>query len=69
MRFYRVEMIDEVEGSQGYQYFTNHEEARTFAKQNQPADQRRPILAIDVTPTRAGILRALNNYGGHPDNG
>jgi len=27
------------------------------------------IEAIQVTPSKAGIIAALNLYGGHPDNG
>lgn len=60
MRFYRVHSYDEKNGSFGFLWYTNRREAE------KPGE---PIEAVNIVPTKAGILRALQVYASHPDNG
>lgn len=70
MRFYRVHA--EVEGgiSGGFGWHTAkskaEREARKLAKAGGPPCE---VEVVEVTPTKAGILRALRRYAAHPDNG
>ena len=67
MKFYRVHFVNHAEmGSQGYEFFTSKRAAEKKAREYGPTAE---VEEIQVTPTRAGILDALNRYGSHPDNG
>lgn len=85
MRFYRVHVYDDADGSRGYQWFTRKREAEQVVRaESMPV--KRPDLddgtpdatpdqtplqvePIDIEPTRAGILKALRIYASHPNNG
>lgn len=71
MRFYRVHYTTDCGSSAGYDWFTcrrkAEQEARAWRRDN--PDETTAIRAVEVSPTRAGILRALNLYGSHCDNG
>jgi len=74
MRFYSVHFQNE-EGNRGAEYFANKRDARKAASEwraRAPADtpdHGAVVMEIDVVPTKAGILAALNKYAGHPNNG
>ncbi len=71
MRFYQVHMTHEAGTSIGFEYYTTRPAADKAAAEylfDYP-EESAEVTAIDVEPTKAGILRALNQYAGHPDNG
>lgn len=79
MRFYRVELYSTANtGSLGMEWYTRkrkaQQAARRFlaerrAKGETPPFASAKIEVVDVEPTKAGILRALEDYASHPDNG
>ena len=82
MRFYKVSIVDDGEGHQGAEWFRTKREAERCARENtyyiardphkiqdMTVDQTAEIEVVDVTPTKAGILRALRDHASHPDNG
>jgi hypothetical protein len=68
MRLYR-NAYTEKDGNehQGYEFFVSKESARQAAKANDECDTDTTV--IEVLGTKAGIVDALNRFGGHPDNG
>lgn len=73
MRFYRVHFKAFDVGSAGFEFFTNEAAARKALRRD-ARDARMEhdpssLEVIDVEPTKAGILRALQRYASHPDNG
>jgi hypothetical protein len=71
MIFYRLHVHDNYDESRGYLFFTTRKEAesshRTHKKLFPEGEQE--LDEITVTPTKAGILAALNKYADHPNNG
>lgn len=76
-KFYRVHYKGEPGTSSGFEWYTSLEtakrRARDFKRQHEGiADTNEATTTIEVikiTPTKAGILAALNSYAAHPDNG
>jgi len=71
MRFYKLHLKSHTNGSVGYEFFANREAAdKRWREWGKEADHYfADIDTIDVTPTKAGILSALNDFAGHPNNG
>lgn len=74
MRFYRVHFRFDGGSSDGYQFFTSKRESersRSEAIRNAGCVEDEPdeVEEIEVTPTKAGILEALNRLASHADNG
>ena len=73
MRFYQVEFIGRAEGglSVGFEFFTSKRDAqRKVSNPGVLIDLiPGPIIPIDVEPTKAGFLHALNRLAGHANNG
>jgi hypothetical protein len=73
MRFYRVHFYDGADGSAGFKFFTVQadaaREANAFKQDAIDAHANVEVEAIEIEPTKAGILAALNTYASHPDNG
>lgn len=58
----------------GYHYAASKKEAERLMRQNTndqcgPDDIGEPIRVINIEISKRGTLSALNQYGGHPDNG
>lgn len=72
MKFYRLHLYDGADGSGGFKFFTEkivaEREARAFGDATD-AHANVEVEAIEIEPTKAGILEALNTYASHPDNG
>jgi hypothetical protein len=71
MRFYQVHIHVDHGSSGGFEYFTTEDKAKQCVrehKQNNPNEDY-PINIIEIKPTLAGIVSALNVYASHPDNG
>ena len=82
MRFYAVSLMRSMSGSHSYQYFSNKADATKCKREwegstdavSLPEDSRFALIdAIDIKPTKAGILDALNRIEGNkpkrvPDN-
>jgi hypothetical protein len=74
MKFYRVAYHNEQDPAEsaGFAWFTNRRDALAAAKSQQAdgpdAKSAEPEM-IEVAPTKTGILKALNDYASHPDNG
>ena len=68
MKFYRVRHYVEDGSSGGHTWTTSKDEAqravREHAKLN-PGGEASEIEPVDITPTKAGILAALNHYAAH----
>jgi hypothetical protein len=79
MKFFRVHLYEGNEGSAGYVFETTLPAARRRVAEfkrsvkERPADRRGAVDCdidpIEVEPNKTGILKALNRYAGHPDNG
>lgn len=82
MRFYKVSIVDEGDGNKGAEWFRTKREAERCARKKTYYSPRDPsclydmtvnqtaeVEAVDITPTKAGILTALRRYASHPDNG
>ena len=73
MKFYRVHTTTDSGLSAGYEFFTSKAEAGKAVKEwTRGIALETDIAEIDVVeiePTKAGILRALNLYAVHADNG
>lgn len=73
MKLARLHKQTVLEGSDGYAFYGSQreaEKARTAHKRdNKLKDPCSEIDTIEVEPTREGIIKALNRYAGHPDNG
>ena len=77
MRFYRLARVNGQDGCTGYEFFTNKRDAETAAREWMASREEEEygemieakITEVKVTPTRAGILNALNSLASHADNG
>lgn len=73
MKFYRNHYGSAQDSgeSTGFEFFTSRAAALSHAKDKTPHIDDRSNIAelIVVTPTKSGILAALNTYADHPDNG
>lgn len=74
MRFYRLHDYSPQDGSAGYEFFTSKAEAERKARELFDPERHGDksaieIEAVDVVPTKAGILAVLNAYASHPNNG
>jgi hypothetical protein len=74
MRFYRVHYTYDAGVSGGFTYFTSKREAEKHKRELNKAalvenGDGGEIEVIEIEPTRGGILRALNLYAAHADNG
>ena len=73
MKFYRVHTCVECSTSSGYEFFTNKADAERAVREWTTGEALRTDTAeidvIEITPTKAGILHALNTYAAHADNG
>jgi len=81
MKFYRVRLHCHNEGSAGYAWTTNRAEADVQAREFRQAHTIKSqdddfhnasmteVEVIEIKPTKAGILEALNLYASHNDNG
>ena len=73
-KLYRVALACEggLPKSDGYVWTTSRREADRIASQyeaDHPDEMPCTVEAIEVIPTKRGILAALNKYATHPDNG
>jgi hypothetical protein len=72
---YKISLHDAVEGSLGFRFETSRTAAENFArtweKDGGEFDNERSteIQAINVVPTKGGIVYALETNAAHPDNG
>lgn len=70
MRLYRVHCWTGEDGHSGFKFFSNRADAekavREWDRENTAVAE---LEAIEVEPTKAGILAALNTYANHADNG
>jgi hypothetical protein len=73
MKFYRVHVTVECGVSTGYEYFTSKYGAaravREWEIHRGEETGSAEIEVIEIAPTKAGILHALNAYAAHADNG
>jgi hypothetical protein len=70
MKFYRNHYKVDGGISHSFHWFTSKAEALKDVKEHGERDEDDEIAEpIDITPTKAGILDALNRYAGHADNG
>jgi hypothetical protein len=71
MKFYRTAVKTDEGCSAGYEFHTSEAAARMFCAKwrgNHP-EGTAVTEPIEVAPTKAGILAALNRYAAHADNG
>jgi hypothetical protein len=77
VKFYRLTRLENCGVNVGFEYFTTKREAeKAFRDWMSSEDEEwvcsaegTKIEIIDVEPGKYGILRALNKYASHPDNG
>lgn len=69
MTFYRVTWyIEDGKYSEGYSWHCSKAEALHEIKQKLRADAPGDPEAIEIIPTKAGILRTLRRFAEHPNN-
>lgn len=70
MKIYRVAIYNHQEGHQGFSYHSSKSAAASAIREAiQNGHTGSETEEIEVTTTKAGIISALNQYGGHADNG
>lgn len=72
MRFYRVWRLTEGGNSHSFEFFTARVPAERDAREwrkIEGEEEDAGVDEIDIQPTKAGILHALNWLGSHADNG
>ncbi len=71
MKIYVLSTQTNQDGHQGYDYFTNKKKAVAQRKEIEGlnADATCTIVEGEVEISKDGIIRALNHWGDHPDNG
>jgi hypothetical protein len=78
MRFYRLHRYEIHDGSHGFEFFTNLQDANkarrdwfgNFEIEERVCDcEGSEIDEIEIKPTKQGILKALRTYASHNDNG
>lgn len=73
MKLYQVDYTCEAGNSAGYGYFGNKREAakasNLWRAQGNELEHGAEIRAIEVEPTKSGILKALNRFASHANNG
>lgn len=76
MSIYKIAFNGDPDGQKGFDYVSSLREAqkrkREWDGNSEPGEhlqRNAEIEKLDIDPTKTGILRALNIYGGHPDNG
>jgi hypothetical protein len=69
MRVYQLSYMDQHQEHRGFTYFGSKAAAKKEAKRAKSNGVETTELVLWVEISKAGILRALNTYGGHPDNG
>lgn len=57
------------DGDGGASYAGSMKEARVLKREAREWASHVQIVPLEVKPTKAGIIAALNLYAGHPDNG
>jgi hypothetical protein len=63
-----VGVVNEEHG--GYRYASSKREVARLTAEAKSSDWPvEGVVEINVELTKSGVLRALNVYGGHPDNG
>lgn len=72
MRFYRIHIWDERDGSRGFTWVGSKRAAQAarakYIREGFDREQT-TIEPVDIDTNKAGILRALNAYADYPDNG
>lgn len=69
MKIYKLSYRDEGYEHKGYDYVSSKRKADRLAAKAHRHDYETEISVITINPTKKGILKALNQYAGHPDNG
>jgi hypothetical protein len=70
MTIYRLSLSEKIGGEhRGYQYFTAHEAMEKCKAEAKATDLIGETSVIVLATTKAGIVDALNVYGGHADKG
>jgi hypothetical protein len=69
MKIYRVSYRDSSDEHKGYEYFSNKTDAVKADNKNRGNQMRDDVEEIEFQPTKSGVLRLLNIYASHPDNG
>ena len=70
MKFYRVQLFCDQYTSRGFRYFTTKKDALACKREHETEYDGNTIEdRIEIEPTKRGILKALNRFGGHPDRG
>ena len=70
MKLYSMSINDnDGDGHLFYEYFPSKKKAESALVAQKKLNRRGVIKPISVTPTKTGILKALNLFGHHADNG
>lgn len=80
MKIYKVSFNGDPDGQKGFEFHSSRRNAeaaaRKWMKQEQTpgftpdiATHEGEIEVLEITPTKHGIISALNCHAGHPDNG
>lgn len=66
MKIYRVSYKDDFDEHTGYSYHSLRRDAKAAMTDT---ERKTDVEIIEVKATKSGIVQALNEFGGHPNNG
>ncbi len=69
MKIYMNSIRDNSGEHKGYSYFSSKLKAEREAAKLKTDDLEVETTSFEINPRKAGIIAALNNWGGHADNG
>lgn len=73
MKIHKLTLYTQQDGSHGFIYSANKaflkHLAATFRRDNKGKGPETEVETLEIEPTRAGIVEALNRHGGHEQNG
>jgi hypothetical protein len=73
MKFYQVHILHDAGTSVMFKYYTRKNDAQkavdAWNEDHNGDSHDATIDMIEIEPTKLGILRALNRYASHADNG
>lgn len=69
MKVYRMSVTDKSAEHQGYSYHTSRGALARAESEAKANEKETSWIEIEVELSKAGVIKALNIWGGHPDNG
>lgn len=69
MKVYRMSVVDKFAEHQGYSYYTSRGALAIAEGEARASEKETSWIEIEVELSKSGVIKALNIWGGHADNG